>query len=253
VKRDQSHEAEGEVTMSELFPTKTIALEYVSCTEQSREYEFNWWYDKVYIPDLLQTPGIAAVYRYRNVASELGEGQVRYLTLFRIVSNDAWSLMQRVIQEDDKKRAEQGRMIDCIKINWVTVWDFLAYRRSVSPLLRPETRLPDGMPEAMLVVPTICTDPTREEEFNEWYLGTHFHDLLETPGVVQAHRYRTLNPKPKEGEPQYLALYEIDSDDPAAVVLQMREDDKNIRRPQGRMINCVRLSYGVGTYQHIDL
>jgi len=239
--------------MSELFPTKTIALEYVSCTEQSREYEFNRWYNRVYIPDLMQTHGIAGVYRYRHVASELREGQVRYLTLFRIVSDDAWGLMQKVTQEDDKKRAEQGRMIDCVKIHWVTVWDFAAYRRSVLPLLRPETRLPDGMPEAMLVVPTVCTDTAREEEFNDWYLGTHFHDLLETPGVVQAHRYRTLNPKPAGNEPRYLALYEIDSDDPAAVVRQMREDDKNIRIPQGRMMDCARLSYGVGIYKHIDL
>jgi hypothetical protein len=84
--------------MSELFPTKTIALEYVSCTEQSREYEFNRWYNKVYIPDLLKTVGIANVYRYRHVAPELGEGQVRYLTVFRIMSDDAWKLMHRVRQ-----------------------------------------------------------------------------------------------------------------------------------------------------------
>jgi hypothetical protein len=70
---------------------------------------------------------------------------------------------------------------------------------------------------------------------------------------VQAHRYRTLNPKPEEGEPQYLALYEIDSNDPAAVVRRLREDDRNVRRPQGRMIDCIRVTYGMGTYQHTDL
>ena len=95
--------------MSELFPTKTIALEYVSCTEQSREYEFNRWYNKVYIPNLLQTHGIANVYRYRHVAPELSEGQVRYLTVFRIVSDDPWGLMRKVTQEDDKERQSRGR------------------------------------------------------------------------------------------------------------------------------------------------
>ena len=239
--------------MSELFPTKTIALEYVSCTDQSREYEFNLWYNKVSIPDLLQTPGIANVYRYRNTASELREGQVRYLTLFRIVSDDPWGLMQKVTREDDKKKAEQGRMIDCIQVHWVTVWDFIAYRRSVTTLPQLETRLPNGMPEAILVVPTICTDPAREEEFYAWYLSTHFHDLLETPGLVQAHRYRSLNPKPEEGEARYLALYEIESDDPTDVVRQIGEGDRNVRGPQGRMIDCIRVPYGMGTYQHIDL
>jgi hypothetical protein len=183
---------------------------------------------------------------------ELREGQARYLALFRIDSDDPWDLMQKVIQEDDKKRGDQGRMIDCIQVHWVTVWDFIAYRRTVAPLQRPETNLPDGMPEAMLVVPTICTDPAREDEFNDWYLYTHFHDLLETPGLVQAHRYRSLNPEPEDGEARYLALYEIDSDDPFTAARQIFRDDRNIRIPQGRMINCIRVPYGMGTYKHID-
>ena len=249
--------------MSELFPTKTIALEYFDCTDQSREYEFNRWYNKVHIPDLMQTPGIMNVYRYLNmgIVNAIGhpaikgekETRARYLTLYRLDSDDPWGLMQKVGQEDNKRRAKQGRMIDCIRTHHVTVWDFLVFRGTVSPLQRPETHLPDGMPEAMMVVPTICTDPARQEEFNDWYLYTHFHDLLETPGLVQAHRYRSLNPKPKEGDAQYLALYEIDSDDPAAVVRQILEDDENIRGPQGRITNCIDAAYGFEVYQHVDL
>jgi hypothetical protein len=237
--------------MSELFPTKSIALEYVDCTDQTREYEFNRWYHKIHVPDLMKTLGIVNVYRYRNIAKELREGQARYLTLYRINSDNPWGLMQK-IQEDNRRRAEEGRMIDCFTSHQVTVWDFLVFRRTVSPLQLPATHLPDGMPEAMLVVPTICTDPARKDEFNNWYLYTHFHDLLETPGLVQAHRYQNLNPEPKEDEARYLALYEIDSDDPAAVVRKILEDDRNVRIPQGRMINCIRAVYGFGTYQHID-
>ena len=239
--------------MSELFPTRTIALEYLDCTDQLREYEFNHWYNKVHIPDLLETSGIENVYRYRNVAKELREGQARYLTLYRIDSDDPWDLMQNVMLEDNGKRVEQGRMIDCIKVHQVTVWDFLVMRRTVSPLQRPETHLPDGMPEALFVVPTFCTDPARKDEFKDWYLHTHFHDLLETPGLIQAHRYLTLNPEPKDDDAPYLALYEIDSDDPAAVVKRILDDDRNVRIPQGRMINCIRAGYGFATYQHIDL
>ena len=40
---------------------------------------------------------------------------------------------------------------------------------------------------------------------------------------------------------------------PAAVVKQILDDDRNIRIPQGRMINCIRAGYGFATYQHIDL
>jgi hypothetical protein len=239
--------------MSELFPTKTIAIEYLSCTDESRAYEFNRWYKEVHIPDLLKTPGIANVYRYRNMTEDLKEGQPRYISLYRLDSDDPWSLMQKVMKEDNKKRAEQGRMINCLKSYQVGVWDFIAMRTSVMPPQRPATRLPDGMPEALLVVPTNCTDPPREKEFNDWYLYTHFHDLLETPGLVQAHRYRSLNPKPDDREAKYMALYEIDSDDPLAVVGQITGEDQSKRRPQGRMIDCIKRRYASGTYQHIDL
>ncbi len=239
--------------MSELLPTKTLALEYVDCTDPSREYEFNRWYNKVHVPDLLHTPGITSVHRYGNVATELREGQARYLTLYRINSDDAWGLMQKVTQDGSVRRGEQGGLIDCVASRHLTVWDFLVYRRTVSPPLRPETHLPDGMPEALFVVPTICTDPSREDEFYDWYLNTHFHDLLETPGLVQAHRYRSLDPQPKEDDAQYLALYEIDSDDPEAVVRRILEDDRSIRMPQGRMITCIRAVYGFATYRHIDI
>jgi hypothetical protein len=237
--------------MSELFPTKNIAIEYVNCTDPAREYEFNRWYNKILIPELSGYSGITGVYRYRNLAKELREGQARYFTLYRITSTDPWDLMQKV-QEDNRKRFDQGFMIDCLKSLQTTVWDFLDYRHTISQLQQPLMYLPDGMPEAMLVVPTICTDPKREEEFNDWYLNTHFHDLLETSGLVQAHRYRNLNPTPGSEDAQYLALYEINSDDPATVVRRILEDDRNIRIPHGRMINCIKAVLGFGTWQHFD-
>lgn len=252
--------------MSELFPTKTIAVEVLSCTDASRESEFNWWYDKVHIPDLRQNPGIVNVYRYRDMLPNLGElaasfmapeGEpVRYLTLYRINSDDPWGLMQK-IKEDDKKRAAKGRMIDCLKTYEVTVWDFVAYRRTVSPLQRPETRLPDGMPEALLLV-FVSADPGRKFEYDDWWLFTHAHDLLETPGVVQCQRYWSLNPRPAENEANGLHIYEIDSDDAVAVVRRILEDDRDIRRPQGRFLSGTRRarrpqSYGNGLYQHWDL
>jgi len=192
--------------------------------------------------------GIENVYRYRNTAAELGEGQSRYLTILRLHSEKPWDLVQTALAQTDA-----GSMTGILKTDWVTVWDFIAYRRTVSPLLHPETHLPDGMPEAMLVVPTICADPDREEEFRNWYLHTHFHDLLETPGVIQAHRYKSLNPSPEPGESKYLALYEIDAEDPDTVTRKILQDDRDIRIPQGRMIDCIQAPNGLGTYQHIDI
>ena len=234
--------------MSELFPAKTIGLIYASCDGGANEYAFNHWYNSSYVSGLLSFTGIDNVYRYANASAKFREGQSRYLTILRLHSHDPWDLVLEAT-----RRAGTGPMAENLSTDWITVWEFLAYRRTVSPPLRPETHLPDGMPEAMLVVPTVCTDPDREEEFRHWYLHTHFHDLLETPGVVQAHRYKSLNPKPEPGESNYLALYEIDADDPNAVTRRILQDDRDVRIPQGRMIDCIQAPNGLGTYQHIDI
>lgn len=53
----------------------------------------------------------------------------------------------------------------------------------------------------------------RDEEFNRWYDDVHLGDVFKVPGVVGAERYRF-----RSGEDwKYLAIYELDCDDPAQV------------------------------------
>jgi len=230
--------------MSELFPARTIALEYISLDDALPESEFLRWHQAIHLSDLLKTDGIAAVTLYRNLKESLKEGQPRYLAIYRLDADDPLLMRQTITQK---------RLPDGVKSLHVGIWDLLAMRTSVREPLRPQAGLPDGMPAALLAVPTICTDPSREKEFNDWYLYTHFHDILETPGLTQAHRYRNLNPQPLANEATYLALYEIDAEDPAAVVRQIEQDDRTIRIPQGRMIDCIRLAWGSGAFQHVTL
>ena len=68
------------------------------------------------------------------------------------------------------------------------------------------------MARYILVAETECADPSREEEFNEWYNNVHIVDLLKYPGMVQAVRYKNLDPEVNE-QPKYLAIYEIEADD----------------------------------------
>src|ERR1035441_3322623 len=88
-------------------------------------------------------------------------------------------------KENDTKQAAAGRAIDCMKSFEVSVWDFVACRHSLLPPLR-HTRLPDGMPEAMLLL-FGGHDPARKVEHDDWWLYTHAHDLLETPARLQGH------------------------------------------------------------------
>ena len=57
-----------------------------------------------------------------------------------------------------------------------------------------------------------CKDPARAAEYNEWYSNTHIPDMLQVPGMIQATRWEAGEEK-KGMQRQYLALYEIETDD----------------------------------------
>lgn len=65
--------------------------------------------------------------------------------------------------------------------------------------------------------------PGREAEFNRWYDEQHVPDLLAVPGFLSAQRFH-LTDAAGEGNPgwSYLALYEIESDDPDALMAEVR-------------------------------
>ena len=62
----------------------------------------------------------------------------------------------------------------------------------------------DDAPGLLLVMMEI--KPEREEEFNRWYNEEHVPERLAIPGFRKARRFKAV-----EGEPKYLALYELDS------------------------------------------
>jgi hypothetical protein len=53
----------------------------------------------------------------------------------------------------------------------------------------------------------------RDDEFNQWYDKVHLPDVFKVPGVVGASRFRLRS----GGKWRYLAIYELDCEDPAAV------------------------------------
>jgi len=110
------------------------------------------------------------------------------------------------------------------------------------------------MPEAILLV-FGGVEPSKKLEHDEWWLYTHSHDLLELPGMTQCERFMSLNPNPDEGDANVLNIYEFDCDDPGSAFVKILEDDKYIRRPQGRFSQySVRTkNHASGVYIHWDL
>ncbi len=105
------------------------------------------------------------------------------------------------------------------------------------------------MPKGVLVVPTICTDPQRDEEFNRWYSHTHIPDLSKATGFVRATRYRDYSgAKPQ----RYLCIYEFDAPD-----LEEAFDDLRRLAIQAyydqRHIDCLdRSDQGAGRWEQLE-
>jgi len=64
---------------------KGVLVVMTDCTEPGREAEFNEWYDKVHVPDVLEVPGIIGVTRYRLAEGVPGgDDPSRFLALYEL-------------------------------------------------------------------------------------------------------------------------------------------------------------------------
>jgi hypothetical protein len=91
------------------------------------------------------------------------------------------------------------------------------------------------MPSHIFVV---FTDATAggEAEFNDWYTNRHLADLLKIPGIVSAQRFRLA--EEDAGAPRrYLAIYEIESNDPAAVIEEIHRRSGTAAMPLSDKLN----------------
>ena len=71
----------------------------------------------------------------------------------------------------------------------------------------------------------VLSDPVegREAEFNDWYTNHHLDDIMREAGFSACQRFRQADMNaPQAGPNGYLAFYEIETDDIAAVDAGMR-------------------------------
>ena len=74
----------------------------------------------------------------------------------------------------------------------------------------------------------VLTNPTAGQEagFNEWYNTNHIPDVLNVPGFVSEHRFRLADTQfggASSTAYKYLALYEIETDDLAGTLNELRK------------------------------
>jgi hypothetical protein len=81
-------------------------------------------------------------------------------------------------------------------------------------------RLENEMAKFKLVV---LTGPKagREDEYNDWYTNQHLADVVAVPGFRSAQRFKLNDAMGFEHRNRYLAIYEIESDDPQEALAEM--------------------------------
>ena len=61
----------------------------------------------------------------------------------------------------------------------------------------------------------------REGEFDEWYTGRHLADICALPGFTTAQRFKLHSVSMGHALNRYLAIYDVESDDPDWVIANM--------------------------------
>ena len=90
---------------------KWLLVVYTDSADPLREAEFNEWYDKVHLPDVLPAPGLVRATRYVNTDPNPGPG--KFLATYEIESDDIDKTMA-TLQERLAKLREQGRYSDLL-------------------------------------------------------------------------------------------------------------------------------------------
>ncbi len=74
------------------------------------------------------------------------------------------------------------------------------------------------MPKFKMLVFSNVAKGGDEANYNKWYNEQHIPDVCNVPGFTGAQRFKL---KGDEGPAQYLAIYEMEADDPDAVVAEL--------------------------------
>ncbi|NOT55870.1 MAG: hypothetical protein HOP18_14825 [Deltaproteobacteria bacterium] len=151
------------------------------------EREFNEWYNKEHIAQLLGVPGFLSGRRYQAV-----EGEPKYLALYEltdvsVLKSDAFRQVRESPTEWSKK------IIPLFRNTTIGM-----YQQLFSHGARPAQ-------DAEFILNVRLNIPMdKEKDFNEWYNIDHVPALVGVPGVYCARRYMAV-----EGDPKYLAVYEM--------------------------------------------
>ena len=87
-----------------------------NCADESRDDDFNDWYDNTHLPDVLEIPGFVAAARYVSpLAGPLAWESGKFLATYEIETEDIDKTLALMGEHMDKKR-KQGRFSELLII-----------------------------------------------------------------------------------------------------------------------------------------
>jgi len=99
---------------------KWVLVVRSKCIDRLREDEFNNWYNKFHLPDILATPGFVSARRFMNPDfSAFGGG--KYLAIYDIETDDINQTIA-AIRANVVKTIKDGRYTDLINETYVALY-----------------------------------------------------------------------------------------------------------------------------------
>ena len=92
---------------------KWLLVVETNCADAAREGEFNDWYDKTHLPDVLQTRGFIRATRYEN--TEPSAGKAKFLATYEIETDDIDRFLKAHSDNMSRKRSE-GRFSKLLQV-----------------------------------------------------------------------------------------------------------------------------------------
>jgi hypothetical protein len=184
-------------------------------TDATREAQFNEWYDRIDIPDVLEVPGYWRARRGRTLPGTTSNGAAgaappseagHYVALYNIGSPAIdKTIIDMLMASWNMDRMGHGT--DLIKVVE------RVYFGQYSAPFSPPGRNANGRSHFLFVERFDVADTRDVKQFNDWY-DTHYRRAAASvPAVIHATRYelyRVLMFEPQSA-PRFLTLYEIDA------------------------------------------
>ena len=153
-----------------------IFMVYVDIDAQDVQ-EFNEWYNKEHLPELLSVPGILSAARYEAV-----KGGPQYLACYEL---DSVAVMQTPAFTN-RPRTPWGQKVSPSVIG-------KSLTRIVGEQIYPDgIEMPERGMAPVLQIGRMSVRAEVDADWNAWYSGEYVPGYRKVPGVIYARRYRVL-------------------------------------------------------------